>query len=86
MHMGSACVLLCARDALPPDNEGRAGWRHEAIIAAILGSCPKTLQSTLPGLNHWIQFIKATYGAAEADSKILPPKLGDVIAWSSAFR
>ena len=85
MHMGSACVLLCASDTLASDKE-KTEWRHEARIAAILGSCPKTLQSTRSGLNHWIKFIKATYGAAEADSKILPPKLGDVIAWSNTFR
>jgi hypothetical protein len=86
MHMGSACVLFCVRVTLPTDTEGRAEWRHDARVAAIFGSCSKTLASVRSGLNHWVKFIETAYGAAEAASNLMPPKLADVIAWSNTFR
>ena len=37
-------------------------------------------------MNHWIKFIELTYGADQVAGKILPPALGDVLAWSHTFR
>ena len=79
-------VLLLVRDIMPSDSKGKAAWRAEARVAAVLGSCPRTLKSTRSGLNHWIKFIELTYSVAEAVGKILPPLLGDVLAWSRTFR
>ena len=78
--------LLPVRDIIPADSKGKAAWRQEARVAAVLGSCPRTLKSTRSGLNHWIDFIELTYGVAEVAGKILPPALGDVLAWSHTFR
>ena len=79
-------LLLLGRDVIPADSQGKAVWRQEARVAAILGSCPRTLKSTRSGLNHWIDFIKLAYGADQVAAKILPPALGDVLAWSHTFR
>ena len=79
-------VLLLVRDIMPCDSKGKAAWRAEARVAAVLGSCPRTLKSTRSGLNHWIKFIELTYSAAEVVVKILPPLLDAVLAWPHTFR
>ena len=71
---------------MPPDDAGKAAWRQKARVAAVLGSCPRSLKSTRSGLCNWIKFIEATYGETEAKAKVLPPAIGDVIAWSHTFR
>jgi hypothetical protein len=78
--------VLSARDIILADSEDKAAWRHEARVAAVLDSCPRTLKCTRCGLRHWIEFIELSYCAAEVASKILPPVLADVIAWSHTFR
>ena len=87
MSRRSLCFYFASvRDVMPADRKGKEAWRQEARVAAILGSCPRTLKSTRSGLNHWIKFIELTYGADKVAGKILPPALGDVLAWSHTLR
>ena len=40
----------------------------------------------LPGLRHWFQFLVLIHGADAAESRALPPRTEDILAWSSTFR
>lgn len=69
--------------AVPADAEGLQEWRQKARLAAILGSCPKSIASLRSGVRHWQRFINIAYGDSAA---AFPPKLASVLEWSNTFR
>ena len=72
--------------SLPDDEGARESWRARARVAAVMGSCPRSLKSFKSGLKHWLRFIAITYGEESAGSAAFPPRLDDVLAWSNTFR
>ena len=80
----AALALLEA--SMPDDPEQRAAWRSKARVAAVLGSCPKSLASFKSGVKHWTKYIMITHGNSAAERVAFPPRLEDVLAWSSSFR
>lgn len=83
MHFVYACL---PRQTIPQSAEGKAKWRHQARVAAVLGSCPRSLGSVKSGFRHWVDYICITYSDEESVHRVLPPKLADVAAWSNTFR
>ena len=71
---------------LPSDEGAREHWKSCARIAAVMGSCPRSLASFKSGLKHWIKFIEVIYGKDHAHVHALPPKLEDILVWSNTFR
>jgi hypothetical protein len=63
-----------------------AKWISDARVSAVLGSCPRSQKSFKSALRHWLEFIKIVYGEDEVDSRAFPPRLDDVLAWSTTFR
>ena len=61
-------------------------WRKRARIAAVLGSCPRSHGSFRAGVRHWVEFIATVHVGEAVDISAFPPKLEDVLAWSSTFR
>ena len=80
----AALALLEA--SMPADPEQRAAWRGKARVAAVLGSCPKSLASFKSGVKHWTKYIMITHGSSAAERVAFPPRLEDVLAWSNTFR
>lgn len=71
---------------LPRDIKARERWRDEARVAAVMGSCPRSMPSFRSGMRHWIRFIEIMYGEEHMVENALPPKMDDVLAWSNTFR
>ena len=71
---------------LPSDPKLRKMWTAQARVAAVMGSCPRSLASFKSGLKHWLRYIEILYGRESMDSAAFPPKLDDVLAWSNTFR
>ncbi len=72
---------------LPDDEVARDRWRSRARIAAVMGSCPRSLPCFKSGVKHWMRFIVAVYKDEEqAAAAMFPPRLTDVLAWSNLFR
>ena len=80
----AALALLEA--SMPADPVQRAAWRGRARVAAVLGSCPKSLRSFKSGVKHWTKYIMITHGSSDAERVAFPPRLEDVLAWSNTFR
>ena len=80
----AALALLKAQ--LPTDAAGLREWRGKARVAAVMGSCPKSLGSFKSGLRHWTEYIVITHGSLAAERVAFPPRLEDVLAWSNTFR
>ena len=66
--------------------EERANWTKRARIAAVTGSCPRSLASLDSGVKHWLKYIKIVHGAEKVDSMAFPPRMDDVLGWSNMFR
>ncbi len=52
LEIGNAppkAAIRLLRETIPADEEGKAKWRQQATIAAIMGSCPKSHESLLSG-------------------------------------
>ena len=71
---------------LPSDPAAKREWTTYARVAAVLGSCPRSLPSLKSGLRHWIRYIEIMYGKEQVDQKAFPPDLNDILAWSNTFR
>ena len=71
---------------LPCDAVAREQWRASARVAAVLGSCPRSVASFRSGMKHWIRFVEIIHGKENAEESAFPPRLGDVLAWSNTFR
>ena len=48
------------------DPQSRQEWRAQAKVAAILGSCPRTLNSLKSGITNWAEFGAITHGEAQS--------------------
>ena len=71
---------------LPRDPKLRKMWTAQARVAAVMGSCLRSLASFKSGLKHWLRYIEILYGRESMDGAAFPPKLDDVLAWSNTFR
>ncbi len=52
LEIGNAppkAAIRLLRETIPADEEGKAKWRQQATIAAIMGSCPRSHESLLSG-------------------------------------
>ena len=89
LHIRNARPLdaleLLARN-LPKDPQRRKEWTAHARVAAVMGSCPRSLASFKSGLKHWLRYIEIVHGRDDMDSAAFPPSLDDVLAWSNTFR
>ena len=63
--------------------EIRAVWYQEARIRAIIGSCPRSLESAKSGMRAYVDFCRRVL---KKTGSIFPPVLGDLLAWSRVFR
>ena len=79
-------ALARLRDQIPDDVTARAEWRKRARIAAVVGSCPRSLNSLASGIAHWQKYIAIAHGSVDADRMAFPPSLDDVLGWSNTFR
>ena len=79
-------MCFSVRLQIPQTDEGKAQWRHEARVAAVLGSCPRSVASLKSGFRNWVKYICYTYPEEESCQRVLPPLLSDVVAWSCTFR
>jgi hypothetical protein len=66
--------------------EERARWRKKARVAAVTGSCPRSLASLDSGVKHWLKYISVVHGATKVSSVAFPPRMDDVLGWSHTFR
>ena len=57
-----------------------AAWVHEARIAAILGSCPRSSAELMSSVRAYAQF------AIKVSRIELPPSIDMLLAWSNLFR
>ena len=72
---------------LPRCEEARKQWVASARgVAAVMGSCPRSLASFKSGLKHWIKFVSIIHGTERADDAAFPPCMDDILAWSNTFR
>ena len=71
---------------LPRDPMARKEWTVCAHVAAVMGSCPRSLASFKSGLRHWLRYIEIMYGRDSLEASAFPPHLDDVLAWSNTFR
>ena len=51
-------ALMLLKENLPDDPEGKAAWRSSARVAAVLGSCPRTLKSFMSGKHVVPVFVR----------------------------
>ena len=79
-------ALVILERNLPKNAEAREQWKASARIAAVMGSCPRSLGSFKSGLKHWIRFVEIIHGTERAAEATFPPCLDDVLAWSNTFR
>ena len=68
------------------DPQSRQEWRAQAKVAAILGSCPRTLNSFKSGIRNRAEFIAIAHGEEQALVRTFPPQIDDMLAWSNTFR
>ena len=67
----------------PKVASSRRVWFAHARMAAVLGSCPKSLESFRSGLRCYMKFAVKAYGCV-ADG--FPPSVDGILAWSNIFR
>ena len=58
-------------------------WAKRARVAAVLGSCPRSISSLKSGVRHWIDFVTVLKGS---DEQAFPATIDGVLAWSNLFR
>lgn len=63
--------------------EERQAWVESARLDAILGVCSRTIPSLKSGIRCYIAFVDSLGGRRDA---YFPPKLDDLLAWSTLFR
>jgi len=67
----------------PMTESGRRVWFAHARMAAVLGSCPKSLDSFRSGLRCYMNFAVKSFGCV---SDGFPPSVEGILAWSNFFR
>ena len=65
------------------NDKARADWKEAARLAAIVGSCPKSMREASSGMRAWICFARDVLGVK---GSLWPPKEHDIMAWSNMFR
>ena len=66
-----------------PNVDGRMSWALTARIEAIVGSCPRSLNSAKSGMRAWFAFVREVLGKS---GDVFPPSLDDLLAWSRLFQ
>lgn len=74
------------RAIIANDPAARSQWLAQAKVAAVMGSCPRSHKSFKSGVRHWIEFIAITHGDDAVNFRAFPPRMDDVLAWTSTFR
>ena len=65
------------------NNEDMSSWCERARVDALLGSCPKSIESVKSGIRAWLEFVEIVL-SGQRDA--FPPSLGGLLAWSKTFR
>ena len=82
-----AQALSLLRGKLQGGGAGAAShWRQQALLAGILGSCPKTKASLHSGLMHWLEYIDIVHGPRCSVAAAFPAQVSDIVGWSNTFR
>lgn len=81
----SEALALLERN-MPEDPDERTYWRSAARVAAVMGSCPRSLPSFKSGLKNWIRFIEIIHGRESVANEAFPPSIDNVLAWTHTFR
>ena len=76
------CLTIKSME-FPKVASSRRVWFAHARMAAVLGSCPKSLESFRSGLRCYMKFAVKAYGCV-ADG--FPPSVDGILAWSNIFR
>lgn len=76
-------AALWALTAKLSSKEEKAVWLEEARLAAILGSCPKSIERSKCGMRCWIAFARHFLGIT---GSVWPPTEEGLLAWSNLFR
>ena len=66
-----------------PTDADRKVWEVEARARAIVGSCPRSLESARSGMRCWISYYRRGLGK---DGNAFPPVLDDLLSFSGLFR
>ena len=77
-------ATLKAFCATLPSAGVRSEWLQEAYLKALLGSCPKSLNSVRSGIRCWLAFAAAALG--QSGGEAMPPTAQGLVAWSMQFR
>ena len=64
-------------------NREREAWIENARIAALLGACPKSLNSFRSGVRCYLNFAETVL---KVRGSVLPPTLAALLSWSQMFR
>ena len=75
-----AVTVLCK---VIPNADDRTSWAVTARVEAIVGSCPRSLESAKSGMRAWIAFVREVLGRS---GDVFPPLLDDLLAWSRLFQ
>ena len=87
-------TILCVRDKGPckamkdlavnlDSDQARAIWAEAARLAAIVGSCPKSIREAKSGMRVWIWFARHVLGIK---GSVWALREQDIMAWSNMFR
>ena len=52
-------------------------------MEALIGSCPRSIESFKSGVRAWLEFVDVALGG---QSNAFPPSRGGLLAWSKTFR
>ena len=58
-------------------------WCDKARIEALMGSCPRSVESFKSGVRAWLEFVDEVLSG---HGNAFPPSLGGLLAWSKMFR
>ena len=80
---GPKNAIECLKNELENGGEAPCVWEKRARLAAVLGSCPRSIDSLKSGVRHWIDFITVVKGS---NRLAFPATIEDILAWSNMFR
>lgn len=84
VDMSSLGPRMAIKNAeFPKSASARREWLASARIAAVLGSCPRSLDSFRSGLRCYMKFAEKSLGSVSAG---FPPTVDGILAWSNFFK
>ena len=80
--IGPAQAVRRMSEQFPTENDRRV-WEFEARVRAIVGSCPRSLESAHSGMRCWLAYYRK---GLKKCGEAFPPALDDLLSFSCLFR